>query len=278
MKNILSLIMVLACATVANAGDPLALGNTLYERYVYNQCGRDYYGYRPVAAPTQGVAAAPANALGQPAGADNSISYVYNINYGQLPSAQGSTVYGYSNTADVYGNTDLGALYNMAIRLASDQATFSDKASKNALSLIAQEQRSRAKVAEILATGQVLHQQNAANVALAQALAAKPAVSVETTVHSVSSGTQTTVPQVAGQALDVQTVLNNRCVSCHKTGNEKAGLSMEDAKTLTAQDVKKILARIISPNPELRMPRNPDGTAGALSVEESAVLFKAGTN
>jgi mono/diheme cytochrome c family protein len=275
-----------------------AAGGWYYERYEYYQCGRKYCGYRPVWKQAAAVKSEPVHQEFNPIGSvntDNSTthSYVYNITYGQLPVAQGSTLYGYSfsSVADVYGNTDIGALYNQAIRLAGDSNAYADKATSNAMSLVAQAGRERTKVAEILAKGQVIAQANASAAALASAVSTGTEVNVEASrttessvsvEHNVKQGDGKTEIKPEPKPVDttsVQKIFDQRCVECHREGKEKGGLRHDDAAKLTVQDVEEILSRVTSPNPELRMPKGQDGAPGAaLSVEEIAVLFKAATN
>lgn len=257
-----------------------------YERYSYWQCGREYYGYRPVlkAAAPAGPVANSINPIGS-INTDNSTthSYTYNITYGQLPVNTGAgTLYGYSyaSVADVYGNTDIGALYNQAIRLAGDANAYADKANTNAMSLVAQAGRERAKVAEILAKGQVIAQANASAAALAASVSPGPEVAPSS--HTVVQGNGQTVvnkdpaPVAAGA---VQKIFNEKCVRCHRTGKEAGGLNLEDASRLDATQVQKVLARTTSADPSMRMPKSDgNGAAESLSIEEIGTLFRAASN
>lgn len=257
-----------------------------YERYSYWQCGREYYGYRPTlqAATPAGPIANSITPIGS-VNTDNSTthSYTYNITYGQLPVAQGNTLYGYSysSVADVYGNTDIGALYQQAIRLAGDATVYADKANGNAMSLVAQAGRERTKVAEILAKGQVIAQANASAAALAASVSPGPEVNV-VNQHTVTQGNGETVvnkepaPVAPGS---VQKIFDQHCVKCHRQGAEKGGLALDDAGKLSGQQVAKILQRCTTANPDLRMPKGDgNGPALSLSVDELALLFKAASN
>jgi mono/diheme cytochrome c family protein len=266
-----------------------------YERYEYWQCGRKYYGYRPVLSQPQ-AAASNVKQEFNPIGSintDNSTthSYTYNITYGQLPVQQGSTLYGYSyaSVADVYGNTDIGALYNQAIRLAGDANAYADRANTNAMSMVAQAGRERAKVAEILAKGQVIAQANASAAALAHAVSPGQEVNVQSSSNTVVNGS-TSVTKGNGQTVverdqapvpqgAVQKIFNDSCVKCHRTGKEAGGLNLEDASKLTADEVQSVLARITTGDPAKRMPKS-DGTgpAESLSVEAIGTLFRAASN
>lgn len=263
-------------------------GKWHYERYEYYQCGRQYYGYRPVFVENKvEQAAQPLKQEINPIGSvntDNSVthSYTYNITYGQLPVAQGNTLYGYSysSVADVYGNTDIGAMYNLAIRLAGDQVAVSDKATGNAMALVAQAGRERSRIVEILAKGQVIAQANASAAALAQSISPGPSVDVQSSTTRGSGQTEI-VKQPSGRLEPgaVQQVFDKNCVSCHRQGVEKGGLSLEDASKLSGEDVGKILDRVTSADPKRRMPQASDGHGGAsLSLEEIATLFKAASN
>lgn len=256
-----------------------------YERYSYWQCGREYYGYRPVlqSATPAGPIANSITPIGS-VNTDNSTthSYTYNITYGQLPVAQGNTLYGYSfsSVADVYGNTDIGALYNQAIRLAGDANAYADKANTNAMSLVAQAGRERTKVAEILAKGQVIAQANASAAALAQSVSPGPEVNVVQSAVTKGSG-ETVVnrdpsPVAPGS---VQKIFNQYCVKCHRAGKEAGGLNLEDAAKLSQQQADSVIQRITSPRAELRMPK-PEGNGApeSLPIEDIKTIIKAATN
>lgn len=83
MKRIITFL-----ALVAMCGEQAGATN-LYERYIYSQCGRNYYGYRPYAAP----AVKPYEHHAE----NYSRQFHLEYHYYQPPAAQGNTVYGLSS-------------------------------------------------------------------------------------------------------------------------------------------------------------------------------------
>jgi len=198
---------------------------------------------------------------------DNSITYQYNIQYGQLPAAQGETLYGYR--AATYSNTDLGVDNYISQRLVADASAIQSK-------VLAGQQANAAAAAEIAKL------QVKASV-ISQALAAldEPATaatsSQATFTQEIHAGASASVGGAAGGdtalAQRVTNLVNAKCVSCHGATRQAGGLDLSD---LSKVDGASILARVTSADPTKRMPLGPGDAPGTpLSVGELSSLFSA---
>lgn len=222
-------------------------------------------------APAPVVYTKPAYVAPQPI---TQISYTYNLT--QPAAVQGNTVYGtpasYSTLAQVYGQSDLGALYSQAIRLTSDAQTYGAQANAGVQSLVAQAGQERARIAEIVAKGQ------AASQALA---AAAPANSASVQVSGGQQYSQQTasasvgnVAAAAGQlAVDANTLATihaTYCASCHATAEvaaTKGGKAViPPFDQLDAGQRKIVRDRVATHSAEKRMPKNSSLTDAELSV------------
>jgi hypothetical protein len=184
MKRAVAIIALVACMA-QQAG-----ANNLYERYIYYQYGKPYYGYRAYAAPK--------------AYQDNhSVTYNYHIQYAQPAAIQGKTVYGLTDLDPFYGNADIGELFFMSGRLAESSQKYADKATSNFSQLIAVSGEQRARVAEIQAKG------NAA----AQALHAANAQASASIVTEVTGGGKHT--EAVEQPVNSIGSIQDKCLKCH---------------------------------------------------------------
>lgn len=182
------------------------------------------------------------------------------------PTPQGNTVFGYSAIADVYGNVDLNQLYEQAIRLAEVSQRHGHEATVNAHTLIREEGSWRARVAEIIAKGQ------AAREALQGAQATGGRVEFRafgTTPNSAPArASNAQAEQVYSQ---LQSLVNDKCVKCHKADKLEGGLDLTDLSALSAEQGHSIFERIYSADPEKRMPKG----APALTRDELDLFERA---
>lgn len=231
-----------------------------------------------------------------PTSTDNSIvyNYTYNITNSQLPTQQGSTIYGYptgaqsfTSVADIYGNVDLGALYDQAIRLASDANKYGSTATVGVNALIDSAGARRAQVAEILAKGQATSQIALASAEIAKATAAANSVHIERQyTPAVEANAQASVSGYGGDSAvsstettelraGLERIFRTRCVSCHGA-EPKGGLDLRSIDTLSEQDAESVLDRIVHPDPAKRMPLAADYSPGTpLPMEEIKLIFAA---
>ena len=262
--------------------------STHYERVpYYDAYGRLCYHYKQVTVAAPAVKAEPitvTNPIGQQ-NTDNSVNYqyTYNISYGQFPAEQGSTVYGYPSSlfesADVYGNIDLGAQLSGMNRLASQLGTDAVSVANGFKDTVDKLGANQARVAEINANRQAVvatllatTEQTKANAVLAQALRASDSLHYERRENVTRGDGQTTVtpdpanpqpkpapPPASATLQAVQAILDRSCVSCHGPTTKKGGLDVSDARLITSEQAKKIEDRITTIVPSRRMPPIQDG-------------------
>jgi cytochrome c553 len=194
------------------------------------------------------------------------------VQYTQPIAAQGTTVYGYSNVAEAYGQVDMGLLYNQAARLTDQAQQLAGQAATDFHSLVQAEGQNRADVAKIIAQGQ------AAREALSAAKG-DPSAPIQNN-YNFRSETKESVREdpdfdlgkpslkQKSRSLDVSGVLQARCVSCH--GNTKTSAGLNFLKPITDEQQEAVLERITTADTARRMPPNKK-----LSVGEFSALFDA---
>jgi mono/diheme cytochrome c family protein len=187
--------------------------------------------------------------------------------YSQRTAPQGATVFGYNEIADVYGNVDLGELYQSAIRLAEGSNRYGSEATSGAMKLVDQfGDRAQGLLSQQLAIAEI-NSKTAGVTNAARALG--DAIKAESRLHieKRTEGPAPPRPPSSGSPiLDQPTAKANasfdgltalvtaKCVSCHGGKTTEAGLNLTDLGKLDEAAVAKILARITSANPEKRMP------------------------
>lgn len=208
------------------------------------------------------------------------------VGYSQLSAAQGSTHYGYApmafSVADVYGNVDIGALYNASIRLASDSNQYGSKATSNAMTLVDQLGSRAASLMDRAIAVKEIEAKSAgiamASQAIAQSIRAEARAYV---AHGQTGGQggngQPPPPDAAKQAdilngtlSNIADVMTYRCVTCHQPGGKAEQFDLSDLSAVTAENAADILSRVTSSDQAKRMP--PDKP---LSIEELRVVFAA---
>jgi hypothetical protein len=197
----------------------------------------------------------------------------------------GNTVYGYSYSSvkDVYGDTNLGSLFQQSARLADGAQQLSGQATQGFQDTVMKEGGNRARVAEILAKAQ------AAKAALDAANAA-PSSYQETRIQG--GGQSREDQRGEGQAAEGQgapaaaqqqrlsdaafgQLLVNRCGSCHgNDGKAKGGFRIGMYAGLSLKDkAEKVWPLLTTSDENKRMPRTADGKAGRLTPEELQQFF-----
>lgn len=193
--------------------------------------------------------------------------------YSQMVAPQGSTIYGYREVADVYGNVDLGALYNSVLRLREQSYGNESRATSETHALVGELGDQVARVEEIRAKAQ------AASAVLSAASAKDKTTLLKEFWSSRpepgASGAAVRVESargaVRGDALAKLSVLvNQKCVSCHSATKQNGGLNLADLSVLTADQGRAVLSRITSTDQEKRMPKAP---APPLNPDEIALFY-----
>lgn len=189
------------------------------------------------------------------------------LQYSQPTAPQGATLYGYRELADVYGNVDLGALYNDAIRLRSQSYQNESKATSETHALIDNLSNRVAAIEEIRAKGA------AAAEALKAAEAKDRATILRELWGSERPPTAKERPAGAGHAALLQ-VVSARCAGCHSADAKAGGLDLTNPVGLPDAAKWAILKRVVHTDPAKRMPLGQGNEPGQpLPVDELAVLF-----
>ena len=199
--------------------------------------------------------------------------------YSQFPTPQGNSVYGYRELADVYGNVDLGALYNQTMRLREQSYGNESKATSEMHALVNDLGENLAKIKEIEAKGQAAAAALSASAAKDRATVLKEFWSTyDSRTKSGGVGPPPAAPQApqAAQAGSLQAIVQQKCVACHNSEKKNGGLDLSNLAAVNTAQTNKILERIIHPDPTKRMPIREDLSPGEpLSKNEVAAFFVA---
>jgi mono/diheme cytochrome c family protein len=247
------------------------------------------YGSVPFA---QGYGGAVLAVPGYGAGVANVAGYSGQQSYAQLPVAQGSTVYGYTQSADVFGNTDIGQLYNMALRLGSESTAAGKEATVNAQNLVGQLGQAATAVEEIRAKAEgvaaIANAEAQATVAKVNALKGSDRANVTTKEFRIENGVKTesggmkvspnkNIGDQGANLRRLQGIFQANCVGCHRPGGKHSELNLEDVTKLTDADVDNIISRIETHDLTKRMPQAADGgVAAPLSLEDRRFIIYMG--
>lgn len=225
------------------------------------------------------------------------VGYGTNMNLSSY-GANGSTLYGYTYSAvrDLYGDNNLGTLYQQAARLTQNAQTLAGQATTDFSDLVGREGTSRARVAEILAKAQ------AAQMAL-QAANPQPRQQVEQRTFSFrveqgADGVNRVVPldpsqgppsqgppvmppapyggpvgpgngvtgglgpqpnvQGGGEEAAFQRLAVAKCASCHSGPDKKGGFDIYLYPGMDARGKMKVWGRLLSSDPTKRMPQGSE--------------------
>lgn len=201
----------------------------------------------------------------------------HNTSYG----AQASTQYGYSTLANLYGSSDLNALYQQAAQLAQGSQRLSSEATAGFQGAISAEGTNRARVAEILVRGQVAAQ-------VLQALSSAPSsetkgisfkVSPGGAIERVEDGSRDPIIK-ASSLKQLQSIIGEKCAMCHSGKVLKGKLDLAEYPSFSPEKKQRVLERILMTpaNPDYAnrmMPRDPndEGKPGTPLTEAEKRAF-----
>lgn len=207
-------------------------------------------------------------------------SYRYSsYNYGQPLNLNAQTQYGYSyqTVKEAYGETNLNLLYQQSARLAQNGQQLGSQATTEFAQLVAAAGDNQARVAEILARAR------AAELAL-RATDPQPRSRTTETVQGQGAGAvppqpRTPMPQAEPtDVVDAKTFLNNvaipLCGACHAGGaNAKSKFNIADYPTLSLDDKRVVWRRLLTDNPDKRMPQKDGGPGDPLTAQQLQAFF-----
>lgn len=203
--------------------------------------------------------------------------------YSQFPTQQGNTVYGYRELADVYGNVDLGALYNQAMRLREQSYGNESKATSEVHAMVDGLGSNIAKIKEIEAKGQAAAAALSASAAKDRATVLREfwstydsrTKSPPSAPPAAGAGPPAASPQAAPGG-SVTAIVQQKCVACHNSEKKNGGLDLSNLAAVTQDQTQKILDRIVHTDPTKRMPIREDLSPGEpLTRNEVAAFFVA---
>lgn len=203
-------------------------------------------------------------------------------NYSQLSAAQGSTHYGYApaqfTQADVYGNVDLGALYNISGRLAENANQYGAKATSGFMSLVDQFSSRAASLQDRAIAVKEIEAKTSGITQVSQAIAASIRAEARASIiHAQAGNGQPPEPDGPmrdaiqnGTLSNIADVIAYRCATCHRPGGKMEAFDLTDLSSVSEVEAGKILDRTTTSDPAKRMP--PDKP---LSLQELRIVLAA---
>ena len=213
-----------------------------------------------------------------------------NSGYSQPVAQQGSTITGYNEyVADIYGNLDLQALYEQALRNRSSAREMESQAASETHQLLDGLGERAGAVAEIQAQSQALSSAMRELRGMLDSMRPQSRARIEKREYEVSptgpATDQTNAQPSAGTRNSVgaalQGLFDRKCTSCHSPGKaatEMSGIDLSDFTKLTTNDVERIIASVETNDPAKRMPRAADGGAAPplTAFERRLIIYAAG--
>lgn len=205
------------------------------------------------------------------------------VNYG----VNAGTQYGYqanaqATVAHLYGDTNLNSLFQQAAQLTQGAQRLSGEATTGFQALVGAEGGNRARVAEIIAKGQMAAQ-------VLNALAAAPSAEVRGYSFKVTQGKIERVEDPKVVTPDQKAALKEqfgqlasaKCYSCHNDKNAQGksamfpeGFKIADYFLLTVEQKNRVWEVLGSEDPKKRMPLAEGGGPGVpLTVDEKRLFF-----
>lgn len=174
--------------------------------------------------------------------------------------------YSYNTLAQAYGDLNLNQLYQQSAQLTAGAQTLAGTAQSGHQQLVGQAGLNAAAFAEILAKGQ----------SAAQVLKAFNGPNTFATQTNVQGVLPTPQVQPAPQALPagnkleaLQSVIGNRCASCHSGNVKKGGVDLADYPSYTVDQKERVWKAITSMDAKTMMPLN----GPRLTAQEMKAFF-----
>lgn len=193
------------------------------------------------------------------------------ITYG----AQANTAYGvsYNSLAQIYGQNDTTALFQMSNQHVINAQALAREGQTGFAALVGQEGSNRARVAEIIAKGQIADQ-------VIKSLSAGP--EVKGISFQVTSGGKFQKIEAADVDPTVKKDLSDqftalvaaKCASCHTGKQPKGNFDISTYGALTADQKQVVWARLVTPDDKSVMPQaDKGGKITRLTTAELRLFF-----
>lgn len=192
----------------------------------------------------------------------------YAMNY--MPTAQGATLFGYREVADIYGNVNLGELYSRALRLREQSAGYESLANKDTTQMLDNLGARAAAIEEMRTKADLITK-------LAESIKAESTARVVREYYTIATQkAEKVIKAKVDIGTQLMSIMTNKCVKCHNATKQNGGLRLDDLSFVTDAQTKSIIARIDHVDPLERMPLEDIDTPGIpLSADEKAVFFLA---
>lgn len=215
----------------------------------------------------------------------NNLNQGYNLNQ-QLPLA--STIMGYSqtNVSQMYGDLNVNQVMQQAFRLGEQANNNAAAGTQSFMSLASQAGTNQNKVAEILAKGQAVQAMlQAINEPSAKFQQIKTEFKIIPNKQNGQLNLERPViiqkiegndidPQVkTNLKLELDALIQSQCVSCHSGDEPKGKFNITNYYDLTPEEKTHVWIRLLTPDKNKIMPRNPDGTPGKPLTLDQVRLF-----
>lgn len=220
--------------------------------------------YEKLFAPLFGGASAASTAVGGQ-GYGYGGGQAYGANLGFNYAEPGNTVYQWSSLTAQPGRTlDRALIYKLAGQLAGDTANLTGKANEGALALIAADIDGEKELIQESLRGQSL---TTALKIIADGLATPPGAGAGVAQMQTFRITQSPTGQPVLQRLEspsahAQQVIAAKCAGCHNSQRAEGKLDLTLWPNLPPAQIVAVKARIVDPDPNRRMPKAADGSAG----------------
>ena len=188
--------------------------------------------------------------------------------------AQASTVYGYSQLANVY-SPDLNQLYLQAAQLTQSSINAGQTANQGFQALVTDQAAAQAKVEELKAKREFA-------MAMLQSLSSEPKLAAQGVQFRITpqgafeaKTDQATPEQVQALRKEFTAVKTQLCASCHSGAKKAGGFDIASWSSLSPADRDRIIMeRLTTADESKRMPRTKDGRPGPKVEGRNLLLFQ----
>lgn len=199
------------------------------------------------------------------------------LNYGVNAGTQyggGYTIQGYSSLTQLYNPHDINAAYQQAAQLTERAITAGQNANTGFQGIVTAEGNNRARVAEVIARGQMIEQ-------IGKALNGAPSAEVkgvsfkieQNRITRVEEPGQVTASAKASLLEQFTQLAAARCASCHNGETVKGGFKVADYPGMSMEQKNKVWQTLTTPDDDKVMPRDKSGGPGKRLTPDELKIF-----
>jgi len=219
--------------------------------------------YDKLFAPLFGGTSAPLQGGGlQPGYGGYQFGAQQQLGYNYAP--QGSTAYQWSSLTAQPGRTlDRALIYNLASQLAKDSTGLAGKANDGALGLIAADvEGEKELIAENLKHQSLVTALKIVSDQMATPAPGSGVAQVQTFRITQSQNGTPVLERLAAPGSSAQAVIAAKCAACHNPQKAEGNLDLTLWPNVNDAVRQSVYSRIVAPDPNKRMPKAADGSAG----------------